>query len=205
MYKVYFGNHSICFPERGAVPPDTTECLWDPDERTLREAVEHSYGKGKGNIAFFSSTGQDLQKIFDRFFRHIPAGGGVVRHLPSHRILMIRRWGKWDLPKGWREAGESARDNALREVREETGLDRLNAQSLIHVSRHAYLLEGRWTIKHTDWFAMTTDREELRPQSEEDIELAQWLDAPALDRALADTYPNIRETLDLYRSLYPLP
>lgn len=205
MYKVYFGSHSICFPGQQPAPPDTAECLTDPDERTLREVIERFFCKDSGNIAFFSSTGQDLQKIFDRLFRHIPAGGGVVRHRPTDRILMIRRWGKWDLPKGWREAGESARKNALREVREETGLEHLTAQNLVHVSRHAYLLEGQWTIKHTDWFAMTTDQQDLRPQSEEDIEQARWLDTPALERALADTYPNIRETLHFYRSLHPLP
>ena len=49
------------------------------------------------------------------------AGGVVVR---DDRVLVVhrRRYDDWSLPKGKLQAGEGWEDAALREVREETGL-----------------------------------------------------------------------------------
>lgn len=49
----------------------------------------------------------------------------VVVVLDGERVLMIQRTdnGRWALPGGGQELGESVRDAAVREAREETGLD----------------------------------------------------------------------------------
>ena len=48
---------------------------------------------------------------------------GLVVRRPDGKILVIKRTdGRWDLPKGHRDPGESAFDAARREAREETGL-----------------------------------------------------------------------------------
>ncbi len=203
MYKVYFNRNLVLFPAQA--PTDGTRTWVDPDPQTLRKVVADCFDKGKAKIAFLSTTGEDLKKIFDSFFRHIPAGGGIVRHEPSGRILMIRRQGRWDLPKGWREAGETDRENALREVREETGTEGLSIVAPVGITRHAYLLEGQWAIKHTAWFAMQTRQNTTCPQREEGIERVEWLDRRGVEQALNDTFPNIREILETYLALYPLP
>lgn len=56
----------------------------------------------------------------------ISAGGVVFR--PRGRggfevALILTHEGRWQLPKGWVEAGEAHERTAVREVREETGLD----------------------------------------------------------------------------------
>ena len=58
--------------------------------------------------------------------RHVAAVGAVVRD-DRDRLLLIRRGrepglGRWSLPGGRVEAGESARQALVREVEEETGL-----------------------------------------------------------------------------------
>jgi ADP-ribose pyrophosphatase YjhB (NUDIX family) len=55
----------------------------------------------------------------------VKAGVGVIVLDPAGRILLERRSdnGWWGLPGGAIEAGESVRQAALREVREETGLE----------------------------------------------------------------------------------
>jgi bis(5'-nucleosidyl)-tetraphosphatase len=51
------------------------------------------------------------------------AGVVVVRETPDGpRFLLLRAYRNWDLPKGRLEAGETALEGAIREVREETGL-----------------------------------------------------------------------------------
>ncbi|HSV66070.1 MAG TPA: NUDIX domain-containing protein [Mycobacteriales bacterium] len=56
----------------------------------------------------------------------IPCAGAVILD-PAGRLLMVRRAtepgrGRWSLPGGRVEAGETAEQAAVREVREETGL-----------------------------------------------------------------------------------
>jgi 8-oxo-dGTP pyrophosphatase MutT (NUDIX family) len=51
----------------------------------------------------------------------IKAGGGIVVN-EQNEVLLIYRRGKWDLPKGKLDDGETIEECALREVKEETGL-----------------------------------------------------------------------------------
>ena len=51
----------------------------------------------------------------------IEAAGGIIIS-EKGELLMIFRRGKWDLPKGKIDQGETPPQAAIREVKEETGL-----------------------------------------------------------------------------------
>jgi bis(5'-nucleosidyl)-tetraphosphatase len=54
------------------------------------------------------------------------AGVVLVRGASDgHKVLLLRAYRNWDLPKGRLEEGETPLEGAIREVREETGLDDL--------------------------------------------------------------------------------
>ena len=67
----------------------------------------------------------------------IIAGGGLVFN-ESDELLMIYRRGKWDLPKGKLDDGETINDCALREVKEETGLADVEILEAVGITYHDY-------------------------------------------------------------------
>jgi len=125
------------------------------------------------------------------------AAGGLVTNDKNELLIMFRR-GKWDLPKGKRDEGEPIEACALREVREETGIEHLELGKLVGVTYHEYF-EKRLkedVLKETHWFAMHTDgATKLNPQKEEDIEIIIWADERELQECLKNTYRNIIEII----------
>ena len=97
-----------------------------------------------------------LLRWLKRRMRWVRAAGGIVTS-DEGRMLLIFRNGRWDLPKGKVEAGETLMRAAVREVQEETGLDRLQPGRLVTKTYHVYNLYGGWHLKQTSWFRMTTE------------------------------------------------
>ncbi len=140
----------------------------------------------------------DLQHLFNEFkkvFNYVEASGGVVFNKEG-KVLFIKRNNKWDLPKGKLETGELAREGAIREVQEETGISNLNITSKLIDTYHIYFDNKIPVLKKTQWFKMETDSmEEPRPQTEEDITEAIWFDQQDVPNILGNTYLSIIEIL----------
>ena len=108
----------------------------------------------------------------------VPCAGGVVRDAAG-RLLLIRRGrepgrGLWSLPGGRCEPGEGAAETAVREVREETGLD-VAAGALVGRVERAGLGGVVYVI---DDVACTVLGGELAPG--DDADDVRWVDAAGL-------------------------
>ena len=132
-------------------------------------------------------------------FVQVEAAGGVAVDGLGRRLLICRN-GRWDLPKGHREAGESLEACAARETEEETGVHVASVGDLLCTTIHCYNLYGRWEMKHTSWFEMrVAEGSVLRPQGEEGIVAAEWVDDAEVRRRIKMSFPTIRE---VFRTLY---
>jgi 8-oxo-dGTP pyrophosphatase MutT (NUDIX family) len=135
-----------------------------------------------------------------KIYRIAAAGGAVVAK--DGRVMVMRRRGMWDLPKGHVEAGESLRECAAREVCEECGLDpaALTVGEELVRTVHSYVSphSGRTEEKHTTWFAMryTGDPTDVRPQTEEDITAVEWVSPATARLRAAGSYTTIREVIE---------
>ncbi|MGE5552419.1 MAG: NUDIX hydrolase [Betaproteobacteria bacterium] len=106
----------------------------------------------------------------------VSAGGVVV---DGGEVLVIRHTrGEWIMPKGHLEPGEEPEQAALREVREETGLEASIVAPLGETS-YAYRRKGEKTLrpKRVIWYLMQplTPRDYLRLATEEGLQEAEWL------------------------------
>lgn len=83
-------------------------------------------------------------------------------------VLVREREGFWSFPKGHMEAGETARETALREIREETGLDVELIAGFQTQDEHPLAREGRpHVIKQILYFlARCENRQPVAQESE---------------------------------------
>lgn len=120
-----------------------------------------------------------------------PAAGGFVRKTNS--FLMIRRLGKWDLPKGKIEKGEDPEQAAIREVEEECGVVARSLGFLCD-THHMYMRKGRLFIKKTSWYLMENlDDAKMHGQAEEGITEVDWFNRKMLETNLIHSYGNIED------------
>ena len=125
----------------------------------------------------------------------IEAAGGIV--LNSHdEVLWIFRNGTWDLPKGKVEQGETFKDAAVREVREECAISEINLGDFFGVTYHTYSFKSKDVLKKTFWYGMMCfSNQKLHPQLDEGITKAVWADKSKHLMYLSATYKSIVELL----------
>lgn len=125
----------------------------------------------------------------------IQAAGGLIRNEKGEYLLIFRR-GKWDLPKGKMDEGETIEKCALREVKEEAGLKNVSIEKKICVTEHEYERKGEMILKKTHWYLMNCKgNQKLSLQTDEEIEDAKWVRLNKKFVEKLDTYANIKEVL----------
>ncbi len=168
--------------------PETKEELlenfrWFADEQRFTELV------------FISSTPKKIIDWFYKSFKVIKAAGGLIEN-NKKETLFIFRLGKWDLPKGKLEKGESIKEAAIRECEEECGISELKIKKSLSITYHMYEHKGAMVLKETFWFAMKSSfTGKLVPQTEEAIEKVIWAKQKDFKMIKANTYQNILEVI----------
>lgn len=141
----------------------------------------------------------DLDQLREKFrlcFRQIDAAGGLVRNKKDQYLVMKRR-GKWDLPKGKLNKNETIEAAAVREVTEETGLSGIAIVSPMLSTYHTYYIDSRPILKRTCWFEMLyMGDDEPVPELEEDITEIKWINKSELGLIVNNTYMAI---IDVFR------
>jgi 8-oxo-dGTP pyrophosphatase MutT (NUDIX family) len=121
------------------------------------------------------------------------AGGVVVRDGKCVVIVPTRRAADGSkvlaLPKGHPDGEESAADAALREVREETGVEAVLVDKLGDI-RYWYMRGGRRIAKVVSFFLLEYVAGELEDHDHE-VEKARWMSLEQATRRL--TYKGERE------------
>jgi 8-oxo-dGTP pyrophosphatase MutT (NUDIX family) len=119
----------------------------------------------------------------------ISSGGVVFRRTESGpRILLIKdSYGRWALPKGKIEKGETPKMAAVREIQEETGLSDLKIMDQLGQVKYFYRLHHQPIFKIVYHFLIESEQGKLKPNHE--IQDARWFKPIETTKKVA--YKNI--------------
>ncbi|WP_417445202.1 NUDIX hydrolase [Joostella sp.] len=190
MYEVFVNEHRIILTNR--IEKETDFKLFLMETVDIEDVISQL---NKGKIKCAHIYYEDEKVLLKKFLKKIPlvvAAGGLVKNKKDD-ILFIFRNGKWDLPKGKVDKGETIEDAAVREVEEETGVKKLKIDSFLKKTYHIFKRNGVYKLKETHWFLMHSKyKGELVPQCKENIELAEWRPEKDLSELMENSYENIK-------------
>jgi 8-oxo-dGTP pyrophosphatase MutT (NUDIX family) len=202
MYKIHFESKTLVLghpveplPEP-ADPTTRLELVTKQNSSALSQALRHLQDPAVQQVVLRDDDPDALLRALETDYAVLRAAGGFV-HTPDGKVLLIFRRGKWDLPKGKLDDGESLEQCALREIGEETGATGLTIESSLLVTRHTYAEKGKPLLKESHWFLVKSPGEtQLTPQENEDIERCVWGDLNDLGNYLDNTHGSIIDVVD---------
>jgi 8-oxo-dGTP pyrophosphatase MutT (NUDIX family) len=204
-HLVYINDRPLrfaAFAEMEGVRVNKEGYVISESEFSIEEVVNGFTDYPFGQEVIYLCNDPDVSwKNFVSLFTLSVAAGGVVRN-PENNLLVIFRRGKWDLPKGKLDYDETPEHAAVREVKEECGLEEVILGVPLMNTFHTYTEKKKMILKKTHWYTMTADAShDLVPQLEEDIEQAVWMSAEQVRAEVyANTYRSVRAVLDEYFS-----
>jgi 8-oxo-dGTP pyrophosphatase MutT (NUDIX family) len=138
---------------------------------------------------------KETMMIFFQNFKFIQAAGGIVENL--NQYLFIKRNGLWDIPKGKIEKNEPPESAAIREIQEECGLKgELTIRKKLMDTFHTYEFQNKSVLKKTHWFLLDySGNKDSKPQLEEGITEATWLEKSELCKITVNTFSSINDVL----------
>lgn len=192
MYKVFVNEKKLLVSKQSEALEKT---LKYDSFTTLEIALDLLQNTSVKELNVYGEQIDEIWEEFKKLFRIIEAAGGIVNR-PNGDVLFIKRLGKWDLPKGKMEKGESREESAVREIEEETNLQNVELLDFINTTYHIYTeRNGDKVLKYTHWFEMNFDGEDTsKPQLEEGITEVAWKNTSQIE---SEVFPNTFKNIQL--------
>jgi len=190
MYKVFVNEKKLLLSKQSE---ELEKKISYESFTTLEIALDLLENTSVKEINVFGENIDEIWAEFQNLFRIIEAAGGLVNNEKGD-MLFIKRLGKWDLPKGKMEKGESREESAVREIEEETGLSNVELVDFINTTYHIYIeRNGDKVLKCTHWFDMNFFGEDTsKPQIEEGITEVAWKNTTQIENEVfPSTFKNI--------------
>ena len=194
MYKVFYNDRAVFFIDNvlNYIEQDNNKIHYYNNKKQLRKAI-NIFLKDE-QLKSLYIVHKDIDLVFNKFTRLyelIEAAGGLVKN-NDQKILIIFRRGKWDLPKGKLKKGELPEIGAIREVKEECGIQDLEIKKLVEITYHTYKVLDKDILKKTYWYQMIYNgNQNPTPQIEEEITEVKWIKDDQMFEITDNTFPSI--------------
>jgi ADP-ribose pyrophosphatase YjhB (NUDIX family) len=208
MYKIYIKKSLLILARQSSVNKLKEKYInakfieHDDTQKQLLKVIESIEKKASSKTYVLTAANyKKLRKKFKKIYITVDAAGGLVINENGKGLFIFKR-GKWDLPKGKLESGESLKEAAVREVEEETSVSNLKIGKRLCKTKHTYRTRsGKRAIKQSYWFLMKAPNQKVTPQTEEDIEAVEWIDPKAFAKKQDDLYTNLVKVLRKYQAI----
>ncbi len=199
MYKIFQENKTLIFPK---IDGDSLDFDATPQESDRYDAEllceflpEWLADRDQGDTFIHEVSENTVVLALKETFKMAPAAGGIVEK--DGKFVTIVRNGIPDLPKGHIEKGETPENAALREVEEETGINKLQIVKELPSTWHCYQVGEEWRLKRTYWYLMnTTEAIQPKPQTEEGVSEIKLVGNEDIEAFLKNTFRSICEILE---------
>ena len=200
--KIYFQDKPLflCDNIDEAIQPyihhDDSVFIDELDSHAVKSMIHEMQQPNVHAGVYLHNNLDELKKAFLKKFTLVRAAGGFIKN-EKKDLLMIFRKGKWDLPKGKLDKGETLEECVVREVKEETGLKTVQLIAPLTMTYHTYHEGSRFILKETSWYRMMADSKQvLIPQKDEDINDAKWINEKELKECLKNSWHAIEDIVN---------
>lgn len=199
--KIYFNDKPLFLTD--SITPEIEPYIHHDDAVLIDEfspggikSMIHEMRQDKVHAGIFLHNNvEELKKAFWKKFILIKAGGGLVVNEAGELLFIFRR-GKWDLPKGKLDEGETLEACAVREIQEETGLRDVTLNKHLVNTWHTYDESGHHILKETSWYLLSAPQGQvLTPQTIEQITQIEWAKPSNVEKYVSNTFPAIVDVL----------
>lgn len=208
-HKVYFADKPFIITDKLQADEERmssthgTIMLNHYDQASLLQATYSLENTAAKAVIVLTDKAGEAFDLFRSFFTQVQTGGGLIKNEQDEYLFIFRRK-KWDLPKGKLDDGETIEQCALREVEEETGLQKVTIDKFLTDTWHSYPERGKRILKQSSWYNMSaSSAEKLIPQTEEDIEEIAWLPKAQWAFVLQNTFQSIKDVLSTDGKSHP--
>lgn len=201
LITIYFNENSLIIQEaiseksqiNNTLPSDSI--FLNPSEDQIKVILQKLQNSHIDKALILTTNFSEIQDFIFKQYTIIEAAGGIIENQQKELLFIFRR-GKWDLPKGKLEKGETPEIGAQREIQEETGATDLLLQKKIMNTYHVYQMNDENILKIGHWFAFYSNtRQLLQPQLEEEITAVEWFHVNDVNIPLSNTYGTIQELI----------
>ncbi len=198
-YKVFYKYYEIEFVQLQyfhVQKRNDVHSMICPDNSQLLVAIDACFNKKTDirQIFVLVDEPKTAMQNFANALIQINAAGGFVTN-GSHEWLFIKRTGIWDLPKGKVDEGETIEEAAIREVKEETGINSVSIINQLETTYHIYKDNENWVFKTVYWFLMLGNKSLLKPQLEENITIAKWVHTDDVKKIAKHTFLSVKSVI----------
>ena len=196
MYKIYINQNALVISQFDNSSQEVLHIQPNNSESAVSDILKNELINLKGQKNIICANEIEVFNNIKAQFSIVNAAGGLIQNSKNEYLFIYRR-GKWDLPKGKLDEGENFETAAIREVKEECGINQIELGELFHISYHIYEENKEWILKQTNWYLMKSEDVELVPQLSEGITDLAWLKKAQFEKVLQNTYASIAEIIEM--------
>lgn len=195
MQKIYFSTIPLIITS-SKKQSTNSKIIENANKARIQSALKDLSQNDQQLVLITENVDQEIEQL-KADFTVIQAAGGLA-YTPNEEVLLIFRKGKWDLPKGKLDDGEELEACAVREVEEETGIQNVALEGFIQRTYHTYQERGQDILKETFWYYMKAEKQDLHPQTDEDIEECRWVPKSFIINYFDNMQPSVKDVLEAY-------